>query len=181
MRRLFPRGVEVPADVLARAGLGRSDKVLAGCCSDDGTWLLGTRDAFHIVASESPPVVEPVETRILWERVASADWSREDDRLRVAEVVDFGRPRLVHVFSLDEPGTLLPFLRERVSASVVLQRRVVVRGRQGLTVIARRPPSGAGQISWSCDLDPGLAADDPEVRAMADAGLRAAAEELGEA
>lgn len=174
MRGPFTRGaLQVPADVLSRAGLTRGERVLASCAADDGTWLLGTRDAFVVVGQEGET------TRIAWEQVESADWSRDDDRLRVREVGEFGRPRPSYVFTLAQPGSLLSFLRERVTASIVLQRRVVVRGRSGLAVIARRPPNGSGAISWAYELDPGLDPDDPEVRAMAEAGLRAATEELG--
>ncbi len=70
-------------------------------------------------------------------------------------------------------------VRERVTASVVLQRRVTVRGAQGLFVVARRAPNGDSAITWAYELDAGLDPDDPEVRRLADLGLRAAAEELG--
>ncbi|QNN53311.1 hypothetical protein [Nocardioides mesophilus] len=170
--RLFARGPVVPDEVLRRAGLPSGEKVLAACPTRDASWLLGTRTAFVAVPAEGEP------TRIPWERVESADWSREDERLRVNEVGDFGHLRPVHIFTVDEPATLLPFVRERVTATVVLQRRVTVRGRQGLTVIGRRTPDG-GEITWAYQLDPGLDPDDPEVRRLAEAGLRAAAEELG--
>jgi hypothetical protein len=94
-------------------------------------------------------------------------------------VGDYGRPRPVHEFVIDHPGQLLAFVRERVTASVVLQRRVVVRDRRGLTVVARRAPRGTGELTWSYELDAGLDPDDPEVRALAEQGVRTAAEELG--
>jgi hypothetical protein len=173
MRRLFPKGPSAPAEVVARAGLDRSEKVLAAAEARDGTWLLGSRDALVLVRSSGPV------TRIPWQGVESADWSRDDDRLRVAEVGEFGRRRPEHEFALDDPGLLLPLLRERVTASVVLQRRVSVEGKRGLSVVARRAPTGGGPIVWAYELDPGVDPDDPEVRRLADAGLRAAAEELG--
>jgi hypothetical protein len=70
-------------------------------------------------------------------------------------------------------------VRERVTASVLLQRRVVVRGRSGLTVIARRAPRGPGDITWAYDFDPGVDPADPLVAQAAEEGLRAAQEELG--
>ncbi len=173
MRRLFGRGTGVPDEALDRAGLRRGERALSHCATRDGAWLLGTRTALLVVPSAGDA------QRIPWEQVQGADWSRDDDRLRVREVGDFGRLRPVHEFAVDEPGTLLAFVRERVTASVVLQRRVVVRGRQGLLVVARRSPDGAGQVTWAYELDPGLDPDDPEVAATAEAGLRAAAEELG--
>jgi hypothetical protein len=161
----------VPAEVLERSGL-RGSRVLARASTDEGSWLLGTRDELVIV--------EPLETlRVPWERVEAADWDRDLERLRVSEVGEFGRPRPVHVFTVPDPGLLLQLVRERVTASVLLQRRVVVSGRSGLLVIARRPPRGRGAITWAYELDAGVDPDDPAVQQAAAAGLRAAQDELG--
>jgi hypothetical protein len=162
----------VPADVVARSGLARGDRVLAAAPAADGTWLLGTRTALVLV--------EPVETMTIpWERVERAEWDRDAERLRVSEVGEYGARRPVHVLELTDPGQVLAFVRERVTASVVLQRRVTVSGRTGFTVLARRPPTGAGQVAWAFEFDPGVDPEDPQVRVLAEAGLRAAAEELG--
>jgi len=170
---ILPRRAGVPADVLHRAQLARGERVLAHAPADDGTWLLGTRDALV--------VVEPAETiRLAWENVESADWDRDTGRLGVAEVGEYGRPRPVHRFTLDDPRRLLQLVRERVTASVLLQRRVEVRGRRGLTVIGRRPPRGTGEITWAFELDAGIDPADPEVARAAEAGLRAARQDVGE-
>jgi hypothetical protein len=86
----------------------------------------------------------------------------------------------VHRFTLDDPQRLLQLVRERVTASVLLQRRVEVRGRRGLTVIARRPPRGRGEITWAYELDDGMDPADPEVARAAEAGLRAARQDIGQ-
>ena len=170
---IFGKRDAVPAEMLSRAGLARGERVLAHAPADDGTWVLGTRDALV--------VVEPADTiRLAWETVESADWDRDTGRLEVAEVGEFGQPRPVHRFTLDDPRRLLQLVRERVTASVLLQRRVDVRGRRGLTVIARRPPRGSGEITWAYELDPGLDPADPEVARAAEDGLRAARQDVGE-
>lgn len=183
IRKLRGRGSGVPADVVARAGLPRGGKVLAAARARDGTWLLGTRSALVLVPPASGggtgASMDVAVEALPWERIQSADWSRDDDRLRVTEVGEYGRPRPRHVFQLDEPARLLELLRERVSASVVLQRRVEVSGKKGLFVVARRPPTGEGEIRWAYEFDAGIDPDDPEVRRLAEAGLRSAAEELG--
>ena len=170
--RPFDRREKVPPEVLDRAGLSRGDKVLAHAPTTDGCWLLGTRDALV--------VVDPLETvRVPWERVETADWDREQDQLRVAEVGEFGQVRPVHTFTVTEPGQLLVLVRERVTASVLLQRRVPLVGRKGMLVVARRPPRGLGDITWSLELDAGLDPDDPDVREAAAAGLARVQDELG--
>lgn len=174
MTRFLGRTAPAPADVVARAGLSRGEKVLAAACSADGAWVLGTRDALLLL----PAGEAAVPTRIAWEDVQAADWARDEDRLRVSEVGEYGRPRPVHEVVLEEPGPLLQLVRERVTASVVLQRRAEVAEGRGLMVVGRRPPRG-GDVAWSYELDPGLDPDDPAVRAAAEKGLRSAAEELG--
>jgi hypothetical protein len=173
VRRLFPRGAGVPAEVLERAALPRGARVLASARAEDGTWLLGTRDALVVVAAK-----DPVET-IPWERVATADWNKDEDRLRVIEVAEYGVVPPTHALAVPEPGLLLQLVRERVTASIVLQRRVAVAGRRGVTVIARRPPQGSGETTWAVELDPGLEPEDPAVREAAARGLQDAQAELG--
>ncbi len=179
MRNIFRRAAKVPAEVTARAGLARGDTVLAGAEADDGTWLLGTRDALVIVPGRAREGDQGVSQTIPWERVESADWKRDESRLRVSEVANFGHERPVHVLTVPEPGSLLPMVRERVTASVLLQRRVLVSGRSGLTVIARRPPRGQGEVTWAYDFDADVDPGDPQVARAAEEGLRAAQEELG--
>ena len=170
----FRRLSGIPAPVARHARLGPGEKVLASATTQDETWLLGTRAALYVV----PP--EPQEPRrIPWQHVERADWQRDSQRLVVAEVGRYGEVRPHHTFTLDQPGALLPFVRERVTASVVLQRRVVVEGKRGLFVIARRPPDGAGEITWAYEFDRGVDPADPAVAEMAERGLRAAADELG--
>jgi hypothetical protein len=174
VRRLFG-GPRVPPEVLERAGLARGEKVLSAAATDDGRWLLGTRDTFVVV---EPPERGADVLRIAWERVESADWDRDQDRLRLTEVADFGCVQPVHVFAVPQASQLLQLVRERVTASVLLQRRVRVGDRRGLTVIARRPPYGGGEVTWVFELDPGVDPDDPAVREAADQALRLAQDEL---
>lgn len=176
----FKRSVRVPSAVLDAAVLEKGEKVLAGTPARDGSWLLGTRDALVIVPPPAPDeAARAVQTRIPWQQVERADWSREDERLRIHEVGEFGMVRPEYSFEIDDPGLLLELIRERVTASVVLQRRVHVSGRKGLMVIARRAPRGDGEITWAYEFDPGIDPDDPAVMAAARHGLEAAAEELG--
>lgn len=170
--KLFHREAGPPAEVLA-AGLERGDKVLAQA-RDGDRWLLGTRRAFVVVERGA------LVARLPWETVQSADWSQDAETLRVTEVGEFGRPRTAYSFRLAEPALLLQLVRERVTASVVLQRGVLVDGTRGLKVIGRRSPEGGGAIAWMHEYDDGLDPDDPAVAEVAEALLRQARNDVGE-
>jgi hypothetical protein len=183
-RNPFKRSVAVPPDVVAQASLLPGEKVLAGTRTTDGTWLLGTHQALHVVpepgagagrGSQEPPL----ERRIPWERIERADWDRDEERLVVEEVGEFGRVRPRHELAVAEPGLLLELVRERVTASVVLQRRVNIEGKKGLLVIGRRSPVGDGEIVWAYQFDAGVDPEDQSVMAAAEVGLRAAQADLG--
>ena len=170
-RNPFRRSVHVPTAVVEAAPLEKGEKVLAGTAARDGSWLLGTRDALVLTGS--------VETRVPWQQIERADWDRDAERLDVVEVGEFGLVRPAYSFSIDDPGLLLELIRERVTASVVLQRHVRVDGSRGLFVIARRAPRGDGEITWAFEFDRGVDPDDPGVMAAARRALDAASEELG--
>ena len=152
--------------------VAQGERVLASAAADDGTVLAGTRDAFYVARGEET-------RRVPWEQVEAADWDRDTDTFRLSEVGTWGEQRPVHTATLADPGRLLELVRERVTASVVLQRHVTVSGRRGLRVIARRAPSGSGGVEWVYEYDEGVDPDDPAVRDVARATLEAMRREVG--
>jgi hypothetical protein len=150
------------------------EKVLAWAESTSGPVVAGTRDALYLTSAGAQ-----VETRLPWEQVEAADWDRETSRLRISEVGSWGEERVVHTLTIEDPRRLLELVRERVTASVVLQRHVPITGRRGLRVIARRAPRGDRPLSWFYEYDEGVDPDDPAVRAAAAAALAAARDEVG--
>ena len=172
----FKRSVDVPSEVLASVHLDKGERVLAGTVAADGTWLLGTVDALLIV---DPSRIPTDPSRIPWQRIEKADWDRETEQLEIAEVGEFGKTRPEYRFVVSDPGLMLELIRERVTASVVLQRRVPVDGKRGLFVVARRAPRGDSEITWAYEFDPGVEPEDPVVVEVARRGLDATAEELG--
>ena len=152
------------------------EKVLAWAESSSGTVAAGTRDALYIATQDAE-----VETRLPWEQVEAADWDRDASRLRISEVGTWGEERVEHTLTIEEPGQLLELVRERVTASVVLQRHVPLTGRRGLRVIARRAPRGDRPLTWFYEYDEGIDPADPSVRAAAAAALAAARDEVGPA
>lgn len=148
--------------------LASGEPVLAWCRSADDVVIAGTRDALHLG-----------RVRIPWEEVEAADWDRDTGVLRVSEVGSWGQPRPEHSHLIAEPGRLPELVRERVTASVVLQRHVPLQGRRGVRVVARRAPRGDQPIRWVYQYDEGIDPDDPAVVAAARAALAAAREEIG--
>ncbi|MGH3361909.1 MAG: hypothetical protein ACRDOM_05560 [Nocardioides sp.] len=156
------RKVRPPVEVAA------GEKVLAWAEDQAGAVLAGTRDAFYVAGRRLP-----------WEQVEAADWDRDTSVLQVSEVGRWGEQRVEHRFTIEEPGHLLELVRERVTASVVLQRHVPVTDRRGLRVVARRAPRGDRPISWFFEYDEGVDPDDPAVREAAKRALQAAQDEVG--
>jgi hypothetical protein len=167
---LFSSGPAVPAPVRA-AVPGRP---LAAVEARDGTWVAGTREGFHAVRPDGS-----TEVSLRWEEVQRADWDRDTETLKVVAVSEYGRPVTAYSFVLTEPGAVLPLVRERVTASVLLQRRVDLERKRGFSVIGRRSPTGRGEVTWAFEFDRGVDPDDPAVEAAAEAALREAQESLG--
>ena len=168
MRRL-PRREPAPVEVTA------GERVLAWAGAKDGQVVAGTRDALYL----APPDGTGEPVRVPWEEVEAADWDRERSTLRVTEVGTWGRERPQHTVVLSEPGRMLELVRERVTASVVLQRHVPVRDRRGVRVIARRAPRGGdAPLAWFFEYDAGIDPTDPEVNHLATEALAAASSEV---
>lgn len=175
MRRFGRRAAPtVPAEVLDAAGVGAGE-VLGSARGDDGTWLLGTRGRLVVAAPASPAVSLP------WEQVEDAGWDRDDEAVRVRALAPYGAPRPEWRVSVtdSEPGLFLQLLRERVTASVVVQRKATLHGKRGVVVACRRSPLG-GPLRYDVSFDPGVEPDDPEARALAEDLLARVRAELGE-
>lgn len=141
--------------VLASAPLVGSDGVVAG-----------TREALYVAG-----------VRLPWEQVHAASWDVDTGILTVAEVGVEGR---VHRIAVDNPVRLLQFVRERVTASLVLQRDVPL-PLGSARILARRAGGGSREVSWFVEYD-GLAdPDDPAVAARVEAALAAARDDVGQA
>ena len=145
------------------------ERVLAAADAPEGP-VAGTREALYL----------PGGHRIPWQHVEAADWDRDAETLRVAEVGTWGQERPSYTFTLSEPDRLLQLVRERVTATVLLQRHVPVRGSKGVRIIARRAPTGDRALTWLFEYDAGVDPDDPFVEHAAREALAAAKEEVGD-
>ncbi|WP_162602268.1 hypothetical protein [Nocardioides daejeonensis] len=149
------------------SSLPRGERALATALDENGTPVVGSRRALYLG-----------EHRVPWEQVHRADWDPEEERLAVSEVGEFGRERPVHVLVLTQPGRLLELVRERVTATMLVQRHVPIVGDKGVFVIARRASDGSG-VTWYLDFQPGVDPADPEVRRAAREALAAVRDDVG--
>ena len=154
------------------ASLTRGERLLAWAETSSGALVGGSRDALHLPDREPP--------RLPWEEISTAEWDVDERELRVVEVGSYGEVQPEHRLTLADPDRLLTLVRERVTASIVVQRHVVVRDRLGVRVIGRRAPGGRGAIAWFVDYDDGLEPADPDVAAVVDEALALARGDVGE-
>lgn len=169
MSRLSRAGGSVRIDsVEVRPG----ERILAQSQGPDGV-VIGTRDAIYLSRDAEGAV------RYAWEQVSSADWDSQSQRLRVVGVAEWGEPAPTHIMGLGEAGLLLQLVRERVTASMVLQRHVPLGSGRQARILARRAPNGRGDISWFVEYDSGLEPDDPSVVAAVSTALAAARSDVG--
>ena len=135
---------------------------LASARTVSGEELVGTRDVLRVPGRE-----------LRWEEILGADWDAEAEALTISLV----EPEVL-TYELVDPALLLQLVRERVTASIVLSRRVPLADGAGFTLMARRPPAG-GEVSFTCEYDQGVDPDAPEVLDAARTAVRAARDELG--
>jgi hypothetical protein len=139
--------------VLASATLVGTEDVVAG-----------TREALYVRGQRVP-----------WEQVHDASWDQDSSILTVREM----DPRAaVHRLPVDNPVRLLQLVRERVTASVVLER-VVPLPLGSARVVARRAGGGDREITWFVEFDAMADPHDPGVVALVRAVLDSAQDDLG--
>lgn len=155
-------------------GLAPGEQLLAWAAAEDGRVLAGSHDAVHIVGATPEDAV-----RIPWEQVEAASWQGSTGTFRISEVGTWGDERVEHELALADAGRLPELVRERVTASIVLQRHVPVAEGRGLRVIARRAPRGEAEIFWVYEYDEGVDPADPEVARAARTALAQARQDVG--
>lgn len=161
--------------VASRDASGGKDDILAAVQLTDGHWVAGTRSAVYL-PTDAPDGLR----RVGWEKIERAGWDSEASILNIFETTDFGTPLRATELKVDDPGRFGQLLRERVDASIVIQRHVPLAGKRGVRIIARRNPSTTdAAVTWNFVLDKGLEPDQPGVLDAAEAALREVREEFG--
>lgn len=179
--------------------------MLAGALDASGRWIVATDQALHLplragsdaVPSEQPQAgalptpsaarggerrgdsETPAYRRIAWEQIERAEWDRDTDLLRVVETAPLGQRMPVWSLRFQRADDrFLRLIRERITASVVVDRRVPIRGRHGVRVIARRAAQVDAELVWAVAFDEELDPSDPEILAAAEEALAAVRAEV---
>lgn len=132
--------------------------------------------AGHIVASDRRlllPGVDGSPGPVDWDRVLWARWNPPTLTIagRAGRAIQGGSgPDFELCLDLDSPGNVPAHVRERIEATIVVQRRVMLGGGAGARLVARRKPQGP-DVNWFVVFDPGVDSMDPELRRAADLAL----------
>jgi hypothetical protein len=110
-------------------------------------------------------------TRVPYERIDKATWDEQGVRVLTTD----GTSHIEHV---SEPRLVPETLRERVNATIVVNKHVDLPGRGGVRLVLRRRPGGE-MLGWTMVFDDGLDPEDPGVRAQAEQALEGVRRSMG--
>ena len=190
-----------------RAASGQSatgrDEILAAIQLTEGQWVAGGRAALYL-PNDNPRTVmedparaeqgaeggsskgkrgeaEPFSVRrVGWEQIERAGWNADESVLHIWETTSFGTPLRATDLAVDDPGRFGQLLRERIDASILVQRHVPLVGKKGVRIVGRRNPAQPDAVvSWSFVLDKGLEPERPGLVDQAEAALKAVRDEFG--
>ena len=143
------------------------EKVLAWVDDGSGRVVVASETALHL--QRTPPGY----SRFGWEQIERASY--ESGTLTVVLTPEQGSAALR--IPVGEGRDLPVVVRDRVTASVLVNRFVPLRGDAGVRIVGRRRDNG--QVLWRSELDPGLA-DDADARGEAAIALAEVRAEVGD-
>jgi hypothetical protein len=111
-------------------------------------------------------------THIGWHEIERGGWNAELRKLSWALHVAPGKPSLRGSLELVEPGRLPALFRERISATIAIERFVPLVGDRGVTISARRDLGASGTVAWHGTLTRGLTWETDGVRAAVDQAMK---------
>jgi hypothetical protein len=174
-RSSWPADLTEAVRIASRHTTSGKEQILAAVQLTNGHWVAGTRAAVYLPTETTAAV-----RRVGWEHIERASWNSDESVLHVYETTTFGTPLRATDLPVDDPGRFGQLLRERVDASVVIQRHVPLSGRKGVRIVGRRNPADTtAAISWNFVLDKGLEPDQPGLLDRAEAALAVVRDEFG--
>lgn len=138
------RAKRVSAADRSDLGVPDGDKPLAFAHTIHGQPVAATRTALYLPGRVIP-----------WHTIAKAEWAEP-----LLEIVVAAGPRgeLIRL-EFEDPGSLPPVIRERVTDSVIISEHRILPNGRGATFAARRLPGD--EITWSVTFDSGVDPTDP--------------------
>jgi len=174
-RTSWPRELTEAVTVASRQSPVGKEDILAAVRLTNGRWVAGTRAAVYLPTA-SPEGVR----RVGWEAIERAGWDSEASVLHIYETTPFGTPLRATDLTVDDPGRFGQLLRERIDASVLVQRHVPLAGKRGVRIVGRRNPANPdAPVAWNFVLDKGLEPDQTGVLDAAEEALKAVRDEFG--
>ena len=135
------------ADVRDALELAPRERVLAWADDGSGRAVVASESALHLQR------VPPAYTRVGWEQIEHASYEAGVMTVTLSTDLDSATLR-VPVGG----GPQLPVvIRDRVTASVLVDRHVALEGDAGVRIVGRR--SAAGDVTWRADLDAEIAGE----------------------
>ena len=152
----------IPAEIGAAVELDRGERSLAWTTDMAGRHIVATDH--DLILQRNPPVYE----RIGWESIDQASYA--DGELSLTLVPTNDEPAARLRIPVGDDTRLAVVIRDRVTSSIVVNQHMMLEGRRGLRVVARRR-FGDPRLRWGYVADSGTTLDQT---------LRAAADDLVE-
>ncbi len=119
----------------------------------------------------------PDGTVLGWNEVDEVVWDLEESTLDLVTLPIDGPARSYRIH-LPDPGRLPELVRERVTASIVVNQHVPLAGRAGAKIIARRV-TGRDELDWIVVYDAGIDGADPVIMERVQAAVAILRRDLG--
>jgi hypothetical protein len=155
---MIRRRSRLPDEVRSHLQLRERERILAWADDGEGRPVVASETALHL--QRNPPAY----SRFSWHQIEQARY--EDGVMTVVLVPDLGSATLR--VPVGESRDLPVAVRDRVTASVAVDRFVVLEGDRGARIVARKTDDGG--LSWRLDLDPDLVGH-PDVVKAAESAL----------
>jgi hypothetical protein len=106
-----------------------------------------------------------------WHEIERGAWNSELRKLTWALHAAPGKPSPRGSLELVEPGRFPELFRERILATIAIEKFIPLMGERGVTISARRDLGGSGAIAWHSTLTRGLSWQTAGVRTAVDQAM----------
>ena len=152
------RGPKLPDEVRSQLDLIPKERILSWTDDGGGRLVVASETALHL--QRNPPDY----ARLSWDQIETARYGEGLLTVVLVPELDSATLRIPVGDARDLPVAV----RDRVTASVVVDRFVAIDGVRGARIVARRTTDGSP--SWRLDLDPELVGD-PDAVSQAEMAL----------